>query len=122
MALPPMIDIIDDDDAVRDSTHQVLESYGYEARAHASAEDFLSCEGDKAACLLVDHHMPGMTGLELLEHLHAKGDRTPALVMTGRSDPTILSRAERLGVKVVHKPLGPDEIVGWIKENLRGTH
>lgn len=116
-----MIDIIDDDEAVRDSTHQVLESYGYEARVHASAEDYLSCAGDKPACLLVDHHMPGMTGLELLEHLRAKGDLTPALMMTGRSDPTMLPRAERLGVKLLHKPVAPDEIVKWIEEIQRGT-
>lgn len=110
-----LIHIIDDDEAVRDSTHQLLESYGYDVRAHASAEDFLSCAADKADCLLVDHHMPGMTGLALLEHLREKGDRTPALMMTARNDPALLPRVERVGVKLLHKPFKPDELVRWIE-------
>lgn len=119
--LPPMIDIIDDDEAVRESTHQLLESYGYDVREHASAEDFLECPGEKAACLLVDHHMPGMTGLELLEHLHARGDRTPALMMTGRSDPTMLPRAKRVGAKLLNKPFDGDKLVEWIEHARRGA-
>jgi FixJ family two-component response regulator len=116
----PMIDIIDDDDAVRDSTHALLESHGYDVREHPSAEAFLGHFGEKAACLLVDHHMPGMTGLDLLEHLRAKGDRTPALVMTGRSDPIMVPRAARVGAKLLEKPLEEDELLRWI-EHLLGT-
>lgn len=115
-----IIHIIDDDDAVRDSTRALLESYGYEAREHASAEAFLSHSKENAACLLVDHHMPGMTGVELLEHLRAQGDRTPALVLTGRSDPAIAARAARLGVKLLQKPLGHDQLLEWIKLAQQG--
>jgi two-component system, LuxR family, response regulator FixJ len=111
-----MIDIIDDDDAVRDSTQALLETYGYDARQHPSAEDYLAYSGQKADCLLVDHHMPGMTGLDLLEHLHAKGDRTPAVMLTGRSDPAIAPRIARVGVKLLHKPIAPDELIRWIAQ------
>jgi len=110
-----MIDIIDDDDAVRDSTHRLLESYGYDVREHPSAEAFLNHSGGNSACLLVDQHMPGMTGLDLLEHLHARGDRTPALMVTGRSDPAMEPRVARVGAKLLHKPLDGDELVRWIE-------
>lgn len=111
-----MVDIIDDDDAVRDSTRALLESYGYEVRAHASAESFLKRNGSKPDCLLVDQHMPGMTGLDLLEHLRANGDQTPALMMTGRSDPTLVPRAARIGVKLLHKPVAENQLMQWIAD------
>ena len=111
-----MVDIIDDDDAVRDSTRALLESYGYEVRDYASAEKFLQAANTRHDCLLVDQHMPGMTGLDLLEHLRAHGDRTPALMMTGRSDPTLEPRAARIGVKLLHKPIPEDQLVLWIEQ------
>jgi FixJ family two-component response regulator len=120
--LPPMIDIIDDDEAVRDSTHALLELHGYDVRKHPSAEAFLSHPGEKAACLLVDHYMPGMTGLDLLEHLHAKGDRTPALVMTARSNPVMVPRAARVGARLLEKPLEEGELVRCIERLLSARH
>lgn len=116
-----MVDIIDDDDAVRDSTRALLESYGYHVRDHASAEHYLRDTDSKPDCLLVDQHMPGMTGLDLLEHLHAKGDKTPALMMTGRSDPSLEPRAARIGVKLLHKPVPEEQLVSWI-EQTRLSH
>jgi two-component system, LuxR family, response regulator FixJ len=110
-----MVDIIDDDDAVRDSTRALLESYGYEVRDHASAEMFLKQTRLKPVCLLVDQHMPGMTGLDLLEYLRAQGDQTPALMMTGRSDPSLEPRALRIGVTLLQKPVPEDQIVLWIE-------
>lgn len=119
--LTTMVDIIDDDDAVRDSTRALLESYGYEVRDHASAEQFLKDGSLKPDCLLVDQHMPGMTGLDLLEHLRAQGVTTPALMMTGRSDPTLEPRAARIGVKLLHKPVPEDQLVLWIEQARRAT-
>lgn len=115
-----IVHIIDDDDAVRDSMRALLESYGYDAREHASAEAFLNHSEKDIGCLLVDHHMPGMTGTELLEYLRAQGDQTPALMMTGRSDPAIAVRAARLGVKYLNKPVGEGQLVEWIEQVRRG--
>jgi two-component system, LuxR family, response regulator FixJ len=111
-----MIDIIDDDDAVRDSTRALLESYGYTVRDHPSAETFLRDAGAHADCILVDQHMPGMTGLDLLEYLRSHGDQTPALMLTGRSDATLEPRAARIGVKLLHKPIQEELLVRWIQE------
>lgn len=107
--------IIDDDEAVRNSMSALLDSYGYEVLAFGSAEDFLHQSNGSVDCLLVDHHMPGMTGLDLLEHLRAQGDRTPALMITGRSEPSMAPRAEKIGVKLMSKPVGEEALVLWIK-------
>ncbi|MDE2181594.1 MAG: response regulator [Alphaproteobacteria bacterium] len=109
------LDIVDDDEAVRDSTRALLESYGYTVRAFASAEDYLNSGGNAADCLLVDQHMPGMTGLDLLERLHAQGSHVRAIMMTGRSDPTLEPRAHRIGVKLLHKPVEEAQLVRWIE-------
>lgn len=114
-----VIDIIDDDDAVRDSTHALLETYGYEVRQHSSAEMFLARPDQKSDFLIVDHHMPGMTGLELLEQLRAGGDQTPALMITGRSDCSIVPRAAHIGVRLLNKPLAYEQLVLSIEEVCR---
>lgn len=110
------IAIIDDDDAVRDSTRMVLECNDYAVREHASAEDFLSQPKDGVDCMVVDHHMPGMTGLALLERLQTDGHRIPALMMTGQPDISLEPRLTRLGVKVLHKPVDEKELLRSIEQ------
>lgn len=115
----PTIVIIDDDDGVRESTRMLLEIAGYAVRDHASAESFLASGFGEASVLLVDHHMPGMTGAELLEMLHAKFGKVPALMMTGREDPTIETRCSRIGVKLLRKPVFEHVLMGAIEEVRR---
>lgn len=117
--MSPLIDIIDDDEAVRDSTGALLEACGYAVRAHASAEAFLTRHGPNADCLIVDQHMPGMTGIELIEHIRAKGDQTPALMITGRSDSIFESRAASIGLKIMHKPVPENDLIQWISNACR---
>jgi len=91
-----MIILIDDDDATRDALRLLLECEGL-----LPVRDFASCEAFLAAeelahpdCVILDIHMPGMTGLELLERLRARGANIPAILMTG--DPTPRIPAPRL--------------------------
>jgi FixJ family two-component response regulator len=112
--------IIDDDEAVRDSTEALLESHDHEVHKCASAEDFLSRWNGVAACLVVDQTMSGMTGLDLLEHLYDQGDQTPALLITGNRNPILEPRAKRIGAKLLHKPVLVDEFMFWIEIACRG--
>jgi two-component system, LuxR family, response regulator FixJ len=90
--------IVDDDADVRDSARALLESYDLAVQEFASARAFL--EGFKAdgkGCLLLDLHMPEMSGLELLELLRRREIGLPVIIVTGRGDAATRERARRAG-------------------------
>ena len=69
-----IVAIVDDDQAVLDSLKFLLEVVGYQVVVHASARGFLNDRASRPACLIVDQHMPGMTGLDLTQTLRDDGD------------------------------------------------
>jgi two-component system response regulator FixJ len=104
--------VVEDDERLRDSFAVLLRAAGHRAATFGSAEELLAAgvpEG--AACLLVDVRMPGMDGVALLEELRRRGDRTPAVVVTGHGDVPLAVRAMRAGASdFVEKPCG-DELL-----------
>jgi two-component system, LuxR family, response regulator FixJ len=89
---PRRVGIVDDDESVRDSLRFLLEVAGYEAETFASAAELLASETDKLTCLIVDHHMPPTTGLDLLQRLRANGIDVPILLITGAPSPAMVAR------------------------------
>lgn len=99
--------VVDDDAVVRDSMNALLQSRHYSVVEFDSGRAFLnrdkSLTGD---CLVVDVHMPEMSGLDLLKTLRDQGDLLPAIVLTGRIDATITAQANQLrAVAVLDKPV-----------------
>jgi FixJ family two-component response regulator len=83
--------IVDDDESVRVGLRRLCRAFGFAAAVYGSGEEFLSAvESDPlcAECLILDTHMPGMSGIELQRHLLAAGVRIPTIVLTAdeRSD------------------------------------
>ena len=99
--------IIDDDADVRTSLSRFLRSLGFAVETFASASDYLDSEPPAhPACLLLDLHMPGMTGLELLIRLTGSERNLPAIVMTGGADDETERRALCAGaLAILRKPL-----------------
>lgn len=112
--------VVDDDEAVRDSTRVVLESYGMNVRTFGSARAFLSAMDDEInGCLLLDQHMPEMTGLEMLEVLKVSRKTLPVIMITARSDAGFKDRALRAGaVALLDKPVADDDLVRAIDSAL----
>jgi FixJ family two-component response regulator len=113
------IAIVDDDDAVRNSLRFMLEAMGYSVETFSSGAEFVDGDVQHMACLVLDQHMPQMTGLELAERLRADGTTIPILLITGSSSPAIIARAAELGIdRVLEKPPNDEDLLHFINGNL----
>lgn len=107
--------VVDDDPAVRDSLKFLLEVAGHTVAVYASAAQFLADLGVRPACLIVDQHMPEMTGLELAAHVRSERSDLPVLLITGSPTPAIVAKAAQIGVeKVVGKPAAQDALLRFV--------
>jgi FixJ family two-component response regulator len=79
----PLIAIVDDDASVCEAIRGLVEAFGFAADAFSSAEEFLQSERlNDTACLITDVQLPGMSGLQLQNHLSLSGSRIPIIVIT----------------------------------------
>jgi CheY-like chemotaxis protein len=117
------IAVVDDDASVRVSLRRLCEVFGLSATAYASGREFLASLADGAPavdCLLLDAHMPGMTGAELHHQLVAKGLRIPTIVFTGDDPPEALpEQAAARIVAYLRKPLASKELFAAIEQAVR---
>ena len=121
----PVIHVVDDDPEVRTAICRLLRAARYQVRAYASADDFLASANHEATgCILLDIHMPGMMGLELLSTLAQREHSLPVVVMSGSGDPLDSVRAIQAGaVAFVSKMAGRHELVNAIECALaRGSN
>ncbi|MFC3675412.1 response regulator transcription factor [Ferrovibrio xuzhouensis] len=110
--------VIDDDEVVRDSLIALLEVRGYVARDFESGDRFLGENPDLAGCcIILDVHMPGMTGMEVLRRIRQRSPSVPAILITGRRDGQIQAQAEELGaLALLDKPLSHSLLFGAIEQ------
>ena len=111
--------VVDDDDAVRDSTRLLLEAADYEVRDFASAKAFLEEKVPLHSCLIVDIRMPEMDGLELQEEIVRRGIELPVIVMTGHGDVPLAVRAMKAGaIDLIEKPFSSEVLLGAVTRAL----
>ena len=101
-----LVAIVDDDESVQLALRDLIESDGLPAICFGSAEHFLDSEArSKAACLIADIRMPGMSGLELQAKLKAERCRIPIIFITAHGDAEMRIHARREGaVEFLSKP------------------
>jgi two-component system, LuxR family, response regulator FixJ len=98
--------VVDDDDGVRVSLKTLLELHSFSVKAFESCQDFLNADVGAATCLVLDVHLPGMSGFELLEAMKRLRRSLPTILITGVCDNVIRDRASALGaVAVLEKPI-----------------
>ena len=113
-----VVAVVDDDEAVRDAVRFLLETVDYAVRAYESPLRMLGDGWRNLDCLVVDQHMPGMTGLEMLGRMRANGVRLPVVLITGSISPDLERRAAELGARVLVKPLVEDDLLAVIDEAI----
>lgn len=117
----PTIAIVDDDESVRDTTKDLLDSAGLSAATFESAESFLQSKSTCAIrCLIADMRMQGMTGLELQSRLAAAGTPIPTVLITAYPDERMRARALKAGVICfLAKPFSVEDLLACVDTALR---
>ena len=120
MQSQPIVHIVDDDSAIRDSLSFLMKSVGFESKVYASAETFLNqADFDKPGCLVVDVRMRGMSGLELQQVLNEKNSKLPVIVITGHGDIPMAVQAMQVGaVDFLEKPYDNQILIARIRQCL----
>jgi FixJ family two-component response regulator len=117
-----VIAVIDDDESFRVALVESLSSLGYESSGYASAEDYLrGIAHSSFNCVVTDIHMPGMSGLDLMKRLAARGSTTPVVLITARSDTNLGVKAAAAGaVCLLRKPFEISDLVTCIEGAVKG--
>jgi two-component system response regulator FixJ len=116
----PVVHVIDDSAALRESFEALLESHGINAHSYASAEEFWRNAAPLPIdCLIIDIDLPGASGVDLLDQLRRNNVNAPALFITGRRvSEDVRSAAARLRAAFFEKPILPEELISTVREAL----
>jgi FixJ family two-component response regulator len=117
-----LVGIVDDEEVIRVSLCRLSEALGLSATAYASGQELmkrLEQDEPRPDCLIVDAHMPQMTGLELQQHLVIRGMRVPIVIYSADDAPEIRARYLAAGIaEYVRKPAGGDELLAAINRAM----
>jgi two-component system response regulator FixJ len=120
MSSDPIVHVIDDDDAARDSLAFLLEMSGFPVKTYVSAVAFLDQIAEaEPGCIISDMRMPGLTGLDLLRDLQNRKVNWPVIVITGQGDVALAVESIRAGaVDFIEKPYHHEELLGAVRSAL----
>jgi FixJ family two-component response regulator len=112
-----VIAIVDDDDSVRRALRRLMVSLSFRPVDYSSGEAFLSSlETCVPACVLLDLHMPGRNGLQVLEAMRQRGIKVPAVVITANMQTEMRDQCMEAGaVAYLNKPLERDLVLSVIQ-------
>ena len=113
---PITIAVVDDEEDVRHALHRLLRSAGFEVLVYATGTEFLRHARETAAhCVVLDLHMPGMSGFDVQSQLQAWALPLPVVVLTGNDTAEGRKRALDIGAKAfLSKPVDDEALIGAI--------
>jgi len=117
----PLVYVVDDDEALRDSLQWLLESAGYRTMTQPTAEQFLrEYEPGSAVCLVLDVRLPGMSGLDLQQELNRRGESLPIIFISGHGDVSTAVEAMKSGAcHFLRKPFQDVQFLSLIDDAMR---
>jgi DNA-binding response OmpR family regulator len=113
--------VVEDDASMSRALELILRAGGYEVVTFASAEATLEADAAATAdCLVLDIHLPGMSGFDLCRRLALAGNELPAIFITARDEPAAREEAERLGARsYLPKPFSGRVLLDAVTQALR---
>ena len=121
MRSKPIVYLLEDDSAVRESVQWLLEKHEMEVRSFTNPRDFLTAHDDDwVGCLILDLALPEMSGLEVYRTLLDQGYQLPFIVITGHGEIPDATQAMKLGaIDFLEKPYDSDRLVALVRQALR---
>ena len=116
----PVIYVIDDDEAVRQSLEFLLKTAGINVRGFESATDFLKLLPQvNSGCIITDVRMPGISGIDLLRHVKEAHADIPVIVITGHGEISLAVEAMKIGaIDFLEKPFDDDQLIAAVRAAL----
>jgi FixJ family two-component response regulator len=113
----PTVFVVDDDPSIRRSTERLVRTLGFHVQTFASAQEFVDqAHVDGPACLVLDVHLPGQSGLDLQRELRQSGVPIPIIFITGRGSIPMSVRAMKDGaVEFLTKPTRSRDLLAAIQ-------
>ncbi len=114
---PPLVAVLDDEPEMRKALRRLLTSRGYRVEEYERGEDLLAVIGSRAIdYLLLDLHMPGLNGFELLEEFQARQIQLAVLVITAHDEPGTEDRVRALNAcAYLKKPVDRDALLSALQ-------
>ena len=112
--------VVDDDPAVRDTLSMVLSAGGYKVICFADGAALLAVARTRTpSCILLDVHIPGKSGLDILKELHGEDYPAPIFMISGQGDISMAVNAIKSGaLDFIEKPFRGSEIVARLDEAI----
>ena len=113
--------IVDDEEGIRKALSRLLRASGLDAESYANGQEFLDAAADhRPDCVVLDLHMPGMSGLQVLRKLKAAGQRLSIVVITAHDEPETRERCIDAGAcAYLRKPLEDRLLLNAISAAMR---
>lgn len=112
--------VVDDDQSVRESLSSLFRSVGYRVEVFGSTADFMKMRRlDGSCCLVLDVRLPGVSGLDLQNHLNREQILIPIIFMTGHGDIPMSVRAMKAGaIDFLSKPFRDQDMLDAVAHAL----
>jgi len=112
--------IVDDDESIRQSLTRVFRIYGLPAKTFASAEEFLDrAPGADPGCIVLDVHLPGLSGFDLRDRLEAEGIAPPIIFITALDETTLAKFAQGCERReYLRKPFDTGALVALVRQHV----
>jgi len=115
--------VVDDDPAVRETLSIVLSGAGYRVTRFADGAAFLAAAKEQSPlCIILDVHIPGRSGLDILKQLNAQDYPVPIFIMSGQGDIAMAVDAIKNGaLDFIEKPFKGGEVLARVREAIETT-